>query len=105
MYKLYIMLFVFIAPQVFASTECSRENTYLTKEGYFGAVNQESLKNNDASSREFLLKNKSIIMLPAGVKACLTDDGVNFYDKQKRVDITGFDVPYWVSDEALTPVK
>jgi len=89
---------------------CSFDDIFLVKAGNYGAVNLEiyrdmehALKVNNSKALKLMLKDKSLIKLSGGVKACLVTDSPAWYRKQVRID--GFDVPYWVSNDSLTKVE
>jgi hypothetical protein len=107
MIKTIVVLFSLIAVPAIAVENCKPGNTYLTKEGFYGAANQDVFQEIDANHEpkalDLLLKNKVIIKLPAGTNACVAE--VNFYAYRKRILIPGFETPYWVPDNALTPVR
>ena len=96
--------------QNLSTSECAHDDLYLTKDGYYGAVNQwtyrdveDAQKNNNLKLVNDKLKNKSVVKLKGGVRACLITDATHWYMKQVRID--GFDVPYWVHYDALTKVE
>ena len=93
-----------------STSDCATDDLYLTKDGYYGAVNQWTYRDvEDAQKRHNSklvndkLKDKSVVKLKGGVRACLIVDATNWYMKQVRID--GFDVPYWVHYDALTKVE
>lgn len=106
-YLFFISIAVALVSHAAVAQDCKPENTYLTKDGYFAAVNPDALtqmenEKND-TVRNALLKEKTVIKLPAGVTAC--EVAANFFAYRKRVSLHGYPVPYWVSDTALTPVR
>ncbi|MCX5874690.1 MAG: hypothetical protein NT087_00035 [Deltaproteobacteria bacterium] len=110
MRKTFFISVLFLSIPILAVAECKPENTYLTKSSYFGAVNQNSFQEIKATENthdpkiiEPLLKDKAVIKLPPGAKACVID--INFNGRVKQILISGFDIPYWVADDALIPVR
>lgn len=93
-----------------ASAECPPEKVAITKSGVYGAVNPDkynemdtAIKNNDQSKLKALIAEKSVSKIPSGKKVCVLEK--SFYWYRTKIDVPGFEVSYWVQDDAITEVK
>jgi len=93
-----------------STLECSKENLYVAKFGYYGAINPDiyskmnaALKNNDKKTLEFLLRDHSVIEIPSGSSVCLKEIAWNWY--RKKILLPGSQITYWVSDNAIEKVN
>jgi hypothetical protein len=108
-----IVLFMLFSAVVYAQpsslVDCPRDDIYLAKEGGYGAVSPEvfsgmtqALEKHDVKVLGRMLKDKVIVKLNAGDKACLIL-ATDWYRKQVWINESG--IPYWVSDEDLIKVE
>lgn len=90
--------------------ECPPGKVAITKPDFYGAVNpdkynemSEAIKNNDQKKLKALIDEKSVSAIPAGKKVCIIEN--SFYMYRKQISVPGLEVPYWVSNDALTIVE
>ncbi|WP_457675927.1 hypothetical protein, partial [Thiolapillus sp.] len=89
--------------------KCKKENLYITKSGFYGAVNPEiysqmenALQAKDQKTLEKLLFEGLVIKVPSGVSACVKAIAFNWYRKQ--ILLPGRQITYWVPDRAIEKV-
>lgn len=92
------------------TSTCIKDNLYITKSGYYGAVNpkaysklDDAVRNNNEKILEKLLVDKMIISLPGGTAACVQE--IAFESYRKQISIPNSQFTYWVSDDAVEKVK
>lgn len=92
-----------------STLDCSKENLYVTKFGYYGAINtniyskmKNVLKKSDRETLEILLRDHSVIEIPSGTPVCLKEIAWNW--GRKKILLPGSQITYWVSDSAIEKV-
>lgn len=93
-----------------SAAECPPDKVVMTNAGYYGAVNPDVYATLNTAVRkklqgdiDLLVSKKTVVSIPDGKKACVLDVAPDSY--RKRIDISGESFPYWVSDNAVTPVR